>query len=238
MFDRLVIVTAKEHARSAFPKESCGLIVKDRYIPCSNSSDEPPDRFKISMEEFVRVSKEHGPVLAVVHSHVNGPDYPSKLDMESQMAMNVPWGIIVVKPGYVAEPFWFGDGVPVPPLLERPFRWGVTDCYALVRDWYRLSFDMHLPNFPREDEWWLNGGNMFEDCYEEAGFVRLDGKRLPEKPGDVVVGKIYSKVPNHCGVYEGDGLMLHHLGNRLSERVPVEPWAKFIHVVFRHRDFL
>jgi len=238
MFPRAVLEAAKAHAKSAYPLESCGLIVDERYIECVNEHETPAKHFRINQAVFDEVWEKQGPIRAVVHSHVHKPDYPSKLDMESQAAMGIPWGIVLVQSCYVCDPFWFGDDVPIAPLLEREFRWGVHDCYALVRDWYRLNHGILMPNFPREDEWWLNGQNMFEELYEEAGMVLIAGASLPEKRGDVIVGKIYSKVPNHCAVYEGNGLILHHLGNRLSERVPIEPWRKFIHKVFRHRKLL
>lgn len=53
--------------------------------------------------------------------------------------------------------------------------------------------------------------------------------------GDVIVMQVRAPVPNHAGVYIGDGLMLHHLYNRLSSRdVYGGYWQECTRIVLRH----
>jgi len=51
----------------------------------------------------------------------------------------------------------------------------------------------------------------------------------------VIVMQVRAPVPNHAGVYIGDGLMLHHLYNRLSSRdVYGGYWQECTRIVLRH----
>lgn len=239
MYPKEVIDQFKAHAVAAFPEEACGLIVGSdaincKYMPCANVADTPTEDFRVKAEDYV-VAAEQGEVLALLHSHVNKKDYPSGLDMQNQMKSGMPWGIAVVsvdesnpdsEPS-CSEPFFFGDQVPIAPLVGRPFRHGVWDCYSLVRDYFRLEKGIVFPDKPRDFQWWLNGQNLYLDYFKETGFVMID----PEDavPGDCVLMKIHpSPVPCHGGVYLEDGLLLHHLQWRLSRREAIHPWSRKI----------
>jgi cell wall-associated NlpC family hydrolase len=152
--------------------------------------------------------------------------------MQAQLAMGIPWGIVsLASPESAREPFWFGDDLPVPPLIGREFRHGVTDCFALVRDWFRVELGVTIPNYPRQHEWWKADKNMFIDLFRDAGF-----RRIPrvERKGDCVIGMVLGRVPNHSGVYLGGGLILHHLERRLSRQEPIGPWMKYVTHCLRH----
>jgi cell wall-associated NlpC family hydrolase len=127
--------------------------------------------------------------------------------------------------------FWFGDEVPTPDLYGRQFRHGVTDCYGLVRDYYRVTYGILIKNYPRDDEWWNHGGNLLLDYFADAGFYRIDAV---DKPGDVVLAEVLSKVPNHCGVHVGNGELLHHLTDRPSRIDQLGHWMKFVRMSLRY----
>jgi cell wall-associated NlpC family hydrolase len=129
--------------------------------------------------------------------------------------------------------FWWGGGAPRAPLIGRSFRHGVTDCYALLRDYYALERGIELPEFPRRSQWWDLGGDMLAENFEQVGFRQLHG---PDQlaPGDALLGRIGGGVVNHCGIYIGQGLILHHLTNRLSRREPLEPWKRYISHYLRY----
>jgi proteasome lid subunit RPN8/RPN11 len=213
-----------DHAIERYPLESCGLVVAGEYVPCENVADDPSRDFVISTKQFLSAGK----IDAVVHSHPNGPDHPSRTDMQQQMEMMVPWGIVVTDGKTANPPFWWGDSLPIQPLLERTFRHGVSDCYSLVRDWYRLERGIVLPDFARDWEWWNSGGDLYRDGLEKAGFKIIPEGATGCKEGDGFLAQIRSTVPNHAGLYVGKGLILHHLQNRLSLRQPVNNWMKYI----------
>jgi len=222
MFPVDILESIKTHALAEHPRESCGVVVGAEYIACRNEAENPEKDFRIPTAEYSKYARR---VKAIIHSHTNGKAFPSKADMQSQIATKKPWGIVVTDGAVVNDFFYFGDGSPVPPLIGRQFRHGVTDCYALVRDWYKQEQGIVLPAYARADQWWEAGESMLVDFFSDCGFEVV--QRVSE-PGDCVIGRVLGKVPNHCGVYIGNDLVLHHLSNRLSRSEPLQPWMKYV----------
>jgi proteasome lid subunit RPN8/RPN11 len=237
MFSAEIIQTIKEHCRAEAPKEACGFVAWDKYHPLANLHENPENNFRIEQDVYRQFLAMPGGIQAVVHSHTDGTGYPSKLDMEQQQAMAVPWGIVMVgKNGVVHDPEWWGEGVPIPELIGRTFLWGIRDCFSLCRDYYRTEKGIIYPDYPREYKHWDKGISMYLDHYREAGFIQISKNEL--KPGDGVIGAIHAKIPNHAGIYLGNGLLLHHIETRLSRREPIEPWMKYVTHALRHKDML
>jgi cell wall-associated NlpC family hydrolase len=230
MFDASVIAAMQAHAEAEYPRECVGVVVDGSYRPENNTHPTPETHFKIDDARLAELVLQ--PLQAIVHSHPDQPAHPSEADMRQQLATNVPWGIVPVVQGHAGIPFFWGTGVPVPELVGRPFRHGVTDCYSMIRDWYRLERNIVLPDYARSWEWWNTGGNLYDEYFADAGFAPIHGD--PEI-GDVFLSQIRSPVTNHAGIYIGEGLILHHLTDRLSRREPVYGWQKFITRWIRHQ---
>lgn len=233
MFDHLQAEMI-EHFRADPENERCGYITTAGiFLPIPNVSEDTRQSFLMG-----RLPDN---AAAVVHSHPGGPHCPSADDMRQQYATALPWGIYSFDNERECF-FWFGDDVPEVPLLVRPFRHGVTDCYALVRDTYRQVYGVELPDFPRDWEWWNTDVNLFENGYEQAGFKPVE--QAEALPADVLLFSIRSDFVNHSGVYlEGD-LILHHLSAKTEfepARMPtIEPVARylpFLKTVLRHENY-
>lgn len=220
---------AFKHAVAEYPNESCGLIVGGRYRKVPNSHPKPEADFHIHPDYWLKWGEPTG----VVHSHPNGPKYPSAADMRAQIETNVPWHIVhVTEDGPIGVASW-GDSLPIPELIGREFMHGISDCYTLIRDYYRLERGVTILEFPRDDEWWNDGGDLYSKGFKKAGFKAVPLDRL--QVGDVVLGRVRSPVINHGGIYLGDDLLLHHLPNRLSRREPIGPWFKYIELAVRYK---
>ena len=220
------------HALADAPNESIGYVTGERYVPMANVSKTPCDEFMTTPGELLRAYEDN--VSAFIHSHPSGKDCPTAADMVGQQASAVPWGVIVLSKrdeafGY-KQTFWFGDQLPILPYADRLFRHGVSDCYAIVRDWWRKERNVLLHNPPREYEWWKNGKTVVKDNMEAVGFQPIGSSQLRE--GDAVLMCIGSRrkseaslgAINHLGIYIGNGLMIHHLASIPSDVVPITPW--------------
>ena len=231
MFNNTVLIHAMDHASEEYPSESCGLVVDNRYVPVLNIAAHPEHEFLISKKTIRHYTDR---IQAVIHSHPDGSYYPSRADMQSQIAMGVPWGIVHVDNAIARRPFFWGDGVPVPELLGRPFQHGITDCYSLIRDYFKIEKGIVIDEFAREWEWWLEPGyDLYKNNFESQKFKIVDAADV--RVGDCFLAKIKSRVINHAGVYVGSGLILHQLGNRhgfssdnVSCKTPLHRWEKFI----------
>ena len=239
-----------------FPNEHCGAVIdygEDGwgYVPCENTAENPAAAFRIDPAKILRWQKA-GTLLAVVHSHpAPAPACPSMADMTAQAAMAVPWGIVPVHKDGADKMFWFGDQVPrahlgkgIEGLIGLPYRHGVTDCYSLIRDYYREVCGISLPDQPRG--WGALGPGVNEyDWYsllhEQFGFQ--DVPMADARPGDSLLLQVQCKFVNHAAVIVDSGLLLHHPGGRvawepgrLSKRDTIARWLPFVTKVLRHRS--
>lgn len=229
MFGPQIEADARSHAAGAWPREACGIISGNKYVPLANEAEDPREAFRLPAATF----RDHQ-VDAVVHSHCSDRHlpWPTKADMEGQLATAVPWGIVWTNGTDARGPLWFGDCdfLLEEPLVGREFQPGVRDCYSLVRGWYWQTHQLRLKEFPRDADWWTAGDDLIRQGFAPAGFRPVDG---PRRQGDVVLMRIRARVPNHCGIVLENGLVLHHLGNRLSRREPLGPWLRYVDATVR-----
>lgn len=209
----------KSHAKSMHPHEACGVIVDGELVLINNVADYPEDDFRMNPTQ---IPEKYD---AVIHSHPSGNPEPTACDMRAQIDSGVPWAILGGE-----QLIWVG--IRESKLVGRDFLHGVFDCYSLIRDYYHEK-GIAIPDFPRDNDWWKHGENLYVENYQKAGF-----KRLPEnaelQSGDVFLACIGSKVPNHGGIYIGNGLILHHLNKRLSRHDILGRYAKYISLWLRY----
>jgi len=213
------------HAKEQDPKESCGLLLnikgKQIYHPCRNLSMTQHQCFIIDPEDYIKAD-DRGEIIAIIHSHPITPPSPSQADRVSCEHSNLPWHIVNPRTeqwGY-CEPNGYK-----PPLLGRQWVWGITDCWSLVRDWYKEEKNIKLRDWKRpttfED---FNEDPMFERCAEETGFKKLDSDEHLIN-GDLLFMNIFGKGLNHVALFT-KGEVLHHLTDRLSCREPYSAWLQ------------
>ena len=228
-FDNEIIIRMKEHALSEYQKEAVGYIANDRYYEAVNSSDDPINKFKFSYQSLIEA--ENNNVKCFVHSHPEGADYPTQKDQLFCITSGVPHGITRLYKDssgeiFIQEPFFWGDQLPITPLLGREYRHAVYDCYSLIRDYYRLEKGILLTHCARRNDWWNKGEDLYLQNFERGGFIRIGEKEVKE--GDVILAQIRSPVTNHGGIYMGNSQVLHHLHRRCSKKDNILPWKKYV----------
>ena len=233
------------HALRVFPGEAFGAVFgnpdRPAYHPVDQVADNSRAGFRIDRAALRRLEETHGALLAAVHTRsATGDDdadrllfIPSAAEMRAQAALAVPFGVVVCDRSRCIDRFWFGDQCPTLPLLNRPFRHGVTDCYSLIRDFYRQDRNVLLPDYPRDWDWWIQGLDLYRAGFEEAGFRAIDPADADD--ADAVMFQMRSKVPNHAAVLLGGGYMLHHPAGvrpydpfRVSYREPLARWKRHV----------
>lgn len=243
-FSDAMIAAAQAHARAEFPKESCGLVVAGAYIPCTNVAADPLRDFEIDPAEQL-AARSKGVLEAVIHSHPFVPQskddkpvlWPTQSDMEGQLATNVPWAIVPLDEDSFANPIMWGDGLPMPALIGRSFVPGVTDCYSLIRDIFRLGREgcaaqgidwpyepIELPEVARDAAWENDGKNLYVDHFKAFGFTEITFGEA--RPGDAFLISVNHTTLNHAGLLVGNNLLVQHLPLRLSRREPAGIWAR------------
>jgi len=140
---------ALDHARQAYPRESCGLLVirkgREVYWPCRNLGV-GTDQFVIHPEDYAKAD-EQGQIVAVVHSHPGLPPEPSQADRVACEASGLPWYIVSVP----------------------------SDAWASVEP---SGYFAPLVGFVRFDDWWKRGENLYLENFAQAGFFQVDADEL------------------------------------------------------------
>lgn len=234
-FDRVrdeCLAAMRAHAEAEWPCESVGVIDLDgRYLQLVNIHPEPKSSFEVGGQ----VLPGH---VVFVHSHPSGAEFPSRTDMESQIAAGLLYGVVPVTDAGAADPFFWPDTDR--PYLGRPYRHGVTDCYTLLRDWYARERGLELPAVAYEWRWDESDAEL--DLYT-SWRRRLDWAEVDPaeaQPGDAVLFRMAgSDVANHAGVLLEGGLLLHHPSPKpydptcLSRRTPLGRLARYVAEVVR-----
>lgn len=223
----------REHVAAEYPREACGLIVQagrsQRYKRCRNVHPDPLNHFQISAEDFA-AAEDGGDVLAVVHSHPDGTSAPSVHDRASCDAQGLPWYILSWPEGDLAR---VEPGAWPRPLVGRQYVYGLQDCYSIAQDWYREHRGLELWRPQSSDGWWdRQEADFFFEHFRRLGFVQVEDPQV----GDMIIMQIHgSPVAQHCGIYVGDGRMLHHLPGQLSGHVLYGGyWRERTRLIIRH----
>lgn len=226
------------HAEKEAPRECCGLLLRAvdggtlHYMACRNAAPGPAgeDRFTLHPEDYA-AAEDFGEVLAIVHSHPNASANPSMADRVMCERSGLPWLVMGWPSGVIKECTPEGWQAP---YVGREFAHGVLDCYTIIQDWYRRELAIELPDFDREDDWWLRGEDLYMQGFAAAGFVQVQGQ---PRRHDVILMQVRSNQANHGAVYLGDGVILHHLWGRPScEDVYGGYWLQHTAALLRHRS--
>jgi proteasome lid subunit RPN8/RPN11 len=250
IFGAAALDAAKAHARAEFPKESCGFIVKEAYVPAENKADDPLQHFKIE-DPLYDAAVVKGELRAVVHSHPNGPMFPTELDMQQQLATGVPWLIVNLNEDDIADFTAWGDALPRAPIIGRPFMHGIFDCYSCIRDTFHFGKDelakqgivwpfdpIELPQVPRDDAWWKGDQDLYVDHLEKAGFKTISMHEA--RPGDGFLMAMGDHRTNpkkklcHAALLVGGDFILHHKPGRPSGRELAGMWAPHADIWVRY----
>ena len=218
-----------------YPEEGCGLLVNKKgkiyWVPCENVSENKKEDFIISAEDYIKASLS-GDIYAIVHSHPDSSCEPSDYDKKTSDFLGIPF-IIYSLPSF--EKYEYTPKKLRNPLLGRDYSFGQSDCFSLVRDYYKQELNLDIPTILFEDDWWDKGLNYFDTLFESFGFVEVES---PQKH-DGIIFNVFCNVPNHCGIYLGEDIFLHHAINRLSCRESLHSgWGQHVTRYVRCKQFI
>jgi proteasome lid subunit RPN8/RPN11 len=232
-FDQTIIDDAIKYSQSEWPNEACGIVVDNEFIPMKNCSPSPLDSFIINDKLFDELYIQNK-IQCLIHSHEDemGTPLASKVDQEQQLEFNIPFGIINMRKKNITHVIFWGDQLPIEPILQRHFFYGVWDCYGLCRDYIRTTMNITPPNRARDFLFWYKGIAFMENEMTDMPFIPIDLDKI--QPNDFILYNIKGTTyVNHCGVYLGDGV-LHHLYGQVSRKLPTSDFIQYARKAVRH----
>ena len=234
-FNKGLLYEIVSDLKSQLPREGCGLVIDNKYIPCKNISKDD-NSFTIGVEDYLAGLKR-GKIQCLIHSHNDGHD-ASKLDVQQQISMDIPWGIINFVNNELDDMVFWGDSVTPLPLAGRVFWYGVHDCYTICRDWWRLK-GYTMSNVIRGGSSYKNDISSFTfENMEKVGWYIIDIKDM--QPGDGILFQIRGKKIDHAAIYDGDEFMIHQIYKKasLSRRELMTSWSSRIKHIVRYKEFI
>lgn len=128
-------------------------------------------------------------------------------------------------------------------LVGLEFKYGLQDCYRLMQRMFEDNLNIIMPNYARPNDFWLYDYNFYMDNFTKQGFERIEpppGQAY--KPFDTFLisipdsRNVLKSVTNHCAVYLGAGMVIHHRLGKLSEVIPYRYTMKdYTTCVIRHK---
>ena len=116
-------------------------------------------------------------------------------------------------------------------LIGRQWEYGKFDCFALVRDWFKLQ-GVELPDFERPADLETCDSIFLQQAlaigFEEVAYAS-------RRPGDVLIMRLGTATPMHAAILLPDERILHQRQDSLSA---VEPFGRYyvsrVAAVFRY----
>jgi len=236
----------KAHAEENPHEESCGFVLVDSIVRCSNVSENPSGHFTISPFQYLKASRKDK-IKAVYHSHISNNNKFSPEDKKMSRGHNLPFVLYHLK----TKNFLCFDPKKERIVdIDKKFELGKRDCYTLVKDYYRNLGVQVTGNNGLGERWLKKNPFLIQDLFD-LNQTALDlGVNNPEhtvierewlgmemlKKHDVIVFEmIKGDGPCHVGVYLGDGIMYHHPRNRFPTTESLSPVIqRKIYKIYRH----
>tara|TARA_R100001163_G_scaffold38874_1_gene29601 strand:+ start:1284 stop:1655 length:372 start_codon:yes stop_codon:yes gene_type:complete len=97
-------------------------------------------------------------------------------------------------------------------LIGLPWRYGINDCFSLVRRYYALA-GVLLPDFERPERL-ETSPSIFLEQASALGFRETALSDL--RADDVLIMRLGTDAPMHAAIYIGDQQILHQRMNSVS----------------------
>lgn len=230
----------RKHALRSYPNVSVGFLIANEYWNATNCATDTLKDFDVQNYAWLTAKHRRG-VQAVVVSKPNNEAYPNAYDMQRQTEQNLPWILVATDGKTTRQPIIFGDTAPMQSLYGRHFRHGISDCYALARDYYRLNFGIILRDYPRDWDWWNKDlskqpdTDLYTHYFESAGFRVTDEKEARNSDKAGMLFKFKSERINHSGIITAENRFLHHISarrpidyKRISMMDAISMWHKYV----------
>ena len=205
----------KEHALLESPNEVCGLIsfnstkFEPEVYKCKNKHLNKQIRFTIDPSDYLKVSLT-GKILGYYHSHYKGGKF-SEFDKLNAFQHKLLAYLYAVDEDNFYE--YKPENINYP-YFGRQFEYVKSDCFTLIRDYYKNELNIEITNFNRNIDWKRNNPSLIYENIGKENFILIhEGKNPPldllQKNDIILLKDLKDKFPSHLGIYLEDQLFLH-----------------------------
>ncbi len=236
-------VQIKKHALENQNIECCGLLLSnDIVFRCENIS-EIKNHFQISPTDYLKATTL-GNIIAVYHSHCNGNCDFSEYDKLMANNLNLKYILYCINTDKFKE---YTPQTYKNPYIGRYFEIGKSDCFSLVREYYKKELNLDIVDCKRDINWYKTNEqkDLFDEIYSihKNEWIKIS-VGSPEieimKKHDAVVMRFKEDAsPCHIAIYVDDGAILHHKQQQYStiEKYS-KPYQRRTAYVTRHKSLI
>ena len=140
----------KSHSKEVAPLECCGLIYSSEddeptVFRCRNN-ETTQGRFSINTEDYLKASRK-GEIIAAYHSHLEGVGF-SEFDMYNSNIHNMKYILFSIKENAFIT---YDPNSKFNEYVGRAFKIGATDCYTLLKDFYKNELSIDVRDYFRDE---------------------------------------------------------------------------------------
>ncbi len=220
----------REYALSKKDEEMCGLLIsknsKISFYKCKNISYHKKDYCLLNPIDYVRASNQ-GKIIAHVHSQEDrNPSFTDYLNAAGHKIYSIIYSTRYDKFSII-DP-------TLKSYLNLDYKINSSDCFELVRNYYKNELNIEISNYNRYDKWEFDKPNLILDNFEKEGFYKVSFKDI--KVNDIIIFRIGGFL-SHLAIYMNDNFILHHPENDKSVICELSPaLLKRVELVIRHKD--
>ncbi len=220
----------REYALSKVDEEICGLLIsknsKISFYKCKNISYHKKDYSILNPLDYVNASNQ-GEIIAHVHSQEGrNPSFTDYLNAAGHKIYSIIYSTKYDKFSVINP--------ALKNYLNLDYKINSSDCFELVRNYYKNELNIKISNYNRYDKWEFDKPNLILDNFEKEGFYKVGLKDI--QINDVMIFRIGGFL-SHLAVYMDDNLILHHPENDKSVICELSlALSKRIELVIRHKD--
>lgn len=217
-----ILNTIVKDSETHFPEESCGLVIDDSIVyPCINChTKDRKEHFKISNSDYLKASKIGKKITHVYHSHTSWKKEFSILDKMISEEFNIKL-ILYHCPD---KSFLFYDPTGYQnPYIGKRFRWGINDCFSLVKLYYKneLGIDLNEEITKRDKDFFIKNQDFFtKEIYKSVASnnnLIVLNKNTELKNHDIIIFQDLNNNTFHFAVYIDDNTILHVPRHEVSQ---------------------
>lgn len=212
------------------PDEVCGFVLSNNgeysVFKCQNISYSKKNHCILNPFDYIRASK-----LGKIVAHFHSQEDKNASLLDNINAFNHQIHSIIYswkfKKFSLIEP-------TLEPYLNKDYESGVSDCYSLVRDYFKKELNIQLNDYNRNEEWWNENPNLIVDNFKKELGIEVNIQDI--KKNDLIVFNIFG-VSRHFAIYLGGDFILHHPRNEKSVINELnDKLKKRVSLVIRHKD--
>jgi proteasome lid subunit RPN8/RPN11 len=234
----------KEYSNCFVPNESCGLLVSSHnskllanndknnltFFPCKNTSEEPTKHFLLDQRDYLKASKR-GEIKALIHSQPHS-DF-SELDKLNAVGHSI-YSIVYC---WLNDEFFYLDpqNLEINKYIGREFEIGKSDCFTLLREYYKNELNIQINDYPHKDGWYEENPRIIIENYQKEGFRVVELENIQKH--DILISAFTSEYPMHFAINLGGNQILHHERNKFSNiEFLSDSYIRKIKMIVRHKN--